>query len=584
MPPLETTASSPSRLGISSYRPLISGRRHMAVAGHHGATHAAFAILEAGGNAVDAGVAAGLALGVLQSDIVNIAGVAPILVYVAERDEVVSIAGLGTWPKAARAEYFREHHGGRIPKGLLRTVVPAAPAAWITALERFGTMSFSDVAAAAIRFAGDGFVMYPLMAEVIASHEADYRLWPSSCAIYLPNGRPPQVGDLLVQSDLARSLQYMCDQEAAASGKGRLAGLKAARDAFYRGDLAATFVKFHQENGGWLAAEDLAGFEAEVEAPVQVRYKEHEIYTCQPWCQGPALAQAFKLVEGLDIAVLGHNSPAYIHAVVEALKLVFADRERYFGDPRFVDVPLDRLLSPAYLAERRAAIRYDRAHPGLPPAGDGSRPAAVLAKGESRGQLDTSYVCVVDRHGNAFSATPSDTSSDSPVIPGTGLVPSMRGTQSWTNSDHASVVAPGKRPRLTPSPTLALGRRGRHGRELFPFGTPGGDVQIQAMLQAFLNVVEFGMDLQQAVEAPRFATYSFPDSFEPHAYQPDRLMLEARLPGATGDRLSELGHDVQWWPQFVWRAGAMGMIRKDPDSGLMSAGADPRRQTYALGW
>ncbi len=376
----------------------------------------------------------------------------------------------------------------------------------------------------------------------------------------------------------------MCDEEAAAAGKSRAAGLKAARDAFYKGDLAAAFVKFHKDNGGWLTAEDLAGFEAEVEAPVEVAYKEHKIHTCQPWCQGPALAQAFKLVEGIDLQSLGHNSPAYVHAVVETLKLVFADRERYFGDPRFVEVPLTRLLSPEYAALRRALIRHDRAYPGLPPAGDGTRPATVVATAPTRGQLDTSYVCVVDRHGNAFSATPSDTSSDSPVIPGTGMVPSMRGTQSWTNTDHASVVAPGKRPRLTPSPTLVLGRRGRHGRELFPLGTPGGDVQIQAMLQTFLNVVEFGMDLQQAVEAPRFATYSFPNSFEPHAYQPDRLMLEARLPAATADRLGQLGHDVQWWPQFVWRAGAMCMIRKDPDTGLIAAGADPRRPCYALGW
>lgn len=584
MPPLEKTTTPLGEPGISSFRPVIAGQRHMAVAGHFGASHAAFAILEAGGNAVDAGVAAGLALGVLQSDIVNVAGVAPTLIYLADRDEVVSIAGLGTWPKAASADVFRKSHGGQIPKGLLRTVVPAAPAAWIAALSRYGTMSFSDVAEAAIRFARDGFSMYPLMSEIIASHEADYRSWPSTADIYLPNGKVPKPGELFVQSDLARTLQFMCDSEKAAASKGREAGLQAARDAFYKGDIASTIVRFHQQNGGLMTAEDMAGFDAEIERPVSIRYKDHDVFTCQAWCQGPALAQALKLVEGIDVKALGHNSPAYIHTIVEALKLVFADRERYFGDPRFVDVPLQRLLSDAYLAERRAMIRADRAFPGLPPAGDGSRPKTVLAKHASRGQLDTSYVCVVDRHGNVFSATPSDTSSESPVIPGTGLVPSMRGTQSWTDPDHASVVAPGKRPRLTPNPALALGPRGKKGRLLFPFGTPGGDVQIQAMLQAFLNVVEFGMDVQQAVEAPRFATYSFPDSFEPHAYQPDKLTLEARLPSSTADELKGRGHDVQWWPQFVWRAGAMCMIRRDPDDGQMFAGADPRRPCYALGW
>ena len=571
-------------LGISTYRPVITGQSHIVAAGHFGATHAAFRILEAGGNAVDAGVAAGLALGVLQSDIVNVAGVAPTLIYLAERDEVISLAGLGTWPKAASAEYFRKNHGGAIPKGLLRTVVPAAPATWIKALELYGTMSFSDVAEGAIRFARDGFAMYPLMSEVITMYEEDYRRWPSTSAIYLPNGRPPRVGDLFVQSDLARSLQYMCDQEKAHSDKGRLAGLQAARDAFYTGDIAATFARFHKENGGWLTMDDLAGFEVDVERPVSVRYKDHTIYTCSAWCQGPSLAQAFKLVEGIDLKALGHNSPEYAHVVVEALKLVFADRERYIGDPKFVDVPLSRLLSDAYAAERRTAIRRDRAYPGMPPAGDGSRPKWMQTSEETRSQLDTSYVCVIDRHGNVFSATPSDTSNESPVIPGTGLVPSMRGTQSWTEPDHASVVAPGKRPRLTPNPGLALGRRGKLGRELLPFGTPGGDVQIQAMLQTFLNMVEFGMNPQQAVEAPRFATQSFPDSFQPHAYQPNRLMLESRLPKAVGEHLSALGHDVQWWPQFIWRAGGMCAVRKDPDTGMMLAGADPRRACYALGW
>ena len=565
-------------------QPMITGARHMISAGHYLAAEAGYAVLRAGGNVVDAGVAAGIALGVVHSDQVQFSGVAPMMIHLADRDETITIAGLGGWPRAARIETFVEEHGGAIPVGLLRTVVPAAPATWIRALELYGTMSFSDVAEGAVHFARDGFAMYPTMSDVITMYEEDYRRWPSTSAIYLPNGRPPRVGDLFVQSDLARSLQYMCDQEKAHSGKGRLAGLQAARDAFYTGDLAATIARFHKENGGWLTMGDLAGFEVDPERPVSVDYKDYTVYTCPAWCQGPVLGQALKLVEGIDLRALGHNAPEYAHLVIEALKLVFADRERYYGDPKFVDVPLSRLLSDAYAAERRAAIRSDRAYPGMPPAGDGSRPKWMQTSEETRSQLDTSYVCVIDRHGNVFSATPSDTSNESPVIPGTGLVPSMRGTQSWTEADHASVVAPGKRPRLTPNPAFALGRRGRLGRELLPFGTPGGDVQIQAMLQTFLNMVEFGMNPQQAVEAPRFATQSFPDSFQPHAYQPNRLMLESRLPQAVGEHLSAVGHDVQWWPQFIWRAGGMCAIRKDPDSGMMFAGADPRRACYALGW
>lgn len=583
MPALET-APVVNRDQAVPGRPTVSARDHMVVAGHYGAAHAAFRILEAGGNAIDAGVAGGIALGVLQSDIVNVAGVAPILIYHAESDQVVSISGLGTWPRKASAEYFRREHGGSIPPGLLRTVVPAAPAAWIAALDRYGTMSFGDVAEAAIRFARDGFPMHPLMAEVIREHEADYRRWPSNAAVYLPNGRPPAVGELFVQSDLARTLQFMVDEEKKASREGRKAGLRAARNAFYKGDIASVIVDYHQKNGGWLDADDMAGFDVEIEPAVRVRYKAHDIYTCPPWCQGPVLGQALKLVEGLDIKALGHNSPAYAHHLTEALKLVFADRERYYGDPRFVDVPVAQLLSEEYARVRRQAINPDRAHRGIPPAGNGEAIRAIKPNSPSRGHLDTSYICVVDRHGNAISATPSDTSSESPVIPGTGLVPSMRGNQSWTEAGHASELAAGKRPRLTPSPALALGRCGSSGRELFPFGTPGGDVQVQAMLQAFLNVVEFGMDLQQAVEASRFATYSFPDSFQPHAAQLDRLSLEAELHAAAGDSLAALGHDVHRWPERIWRAGAICMIRKDPDTGVMFAGADPRRPCYALGW
>jgi len=569
--------------GIDSYRPPVTGRRHAVVAGHYGAAHAAMRVLEGGGNAVDAGVAAGIALSVLQSDLVSMAGVAPILIYLAARREVVSIAGLGGWPRAASAEYLRREHGGRIPPGVLRTVVPAAPAAWITALRHYGTLSFGDVAQAAIGFARDGFAMHALMAETIREHEDGYRRWEANARIYLPGGRPPAVGELFVQADLARTLQFMVDEERRAAGRGRLHGLAAAHDAFYRGDIAAAMLSYHREHGGWLAAEDLASFDAEVERPVMVRYKGYELYSCPPWCQGPILGQTLKVLEGVDLAALGHNSPAYVHTVVEALKLTFADRERYFGDPRYVDVPLQRLLSDDYTSRLRARIRADRVFDGMPAA-------QPLESGVDVSALDTSYVCVADRHGNLFSATPSDATCESPIIPGTGMMPSSRGAQSWTDPGHPSVLAPGKRPRLTPSPMIAFGPahpddvHGERGRRALPFGSPGGDVQIQAMLQAFLNVVDFGMDPQQAVEAPRFATYGFPLTTDPHAYTPRKIKLEARLPPQTGDALAQLGHEVDWWPQFGWKAGGACMIVSDPERGVLTAGADPRRPSYALAW
>jgi gamma-glutamyltranspeptidase / glutathione hydrolase len=247
---------------------------------------------------------------------------------------------------------------------------------------------------------------------------------------------------------------------------------------------------------------------------------------------------------------------------------------------------MDVLLSESYAAERRRCIDPRKAAPGMPEAGDAGRAAAPKPKppqaawGESVQEPDTSYVSVIDRHGNALSATPSDASSSTPVIPGTGLCPSSRGSQGWCDPGHPAAVAPGKRPRLTCSPAMAL----RNGKAFMPFGSPGNDVQPQAMLQVFLNLNVFGMDLQTAVEAPRFATYSFPASSEPHAYYPARLNLEQRIARSTGDALAALGHDVKWWPDLEWRAGAVCAVRVNPDTGVLEGGADPRRLSYALGW
>lgn len=583
--PSDSISRSLSVRGVESLRPVLMGTRHMAVAGHYGAAHAAFAILESGGNAVDAGVAAGIALGVLQSDLVNVAGVAPIMIYRADRREVLTISGLGTWPRAVTPDLFLKRHGGKIPDGVLRTVVPAAPDAWITALETFGTMSFGDCAAAAIRFAGEGFPMYGLMSDMIGMHAADYLRWPSSAAIYLPNGQPPRRGEVFVQADLGGTLRYMADQENAAIKKGRAAGLTAARDAFYRDDVAQAIVAYHKANGGLMTEQDMASFRVAIEPPVKTRFAGIDIYACGPWCQGPVLPQMLNLLAGIDLKRMGHNSLDYAHAVTEAIKLAFADRERYYGDPRFVSVPIETLLSDAYAQERRAMLRPDRAWQEMPPHGEIAglavrHPPSPTTHAAAVGAHDTSYVAVVDKDGNVFSATPSDPSYDTPVIPGTGLCPSSRGSQSWADPAHASSVAPGKRPRLTPSPALAILADGSP----MPLGTPGGDVQAQALLQVFLNMTLFDMNPQQAVEAPRFASYSFPDSFEPHGYSPAVLHAESRVQQAVREGLAARGHKIVDWPEFVWRAGAVCVLRRDRASGVISAGADPRRPCYAVGW
>jgi gamma-glutamyltranspeptidase/glutathione hydrolase len=567
---------------------MITGARYMISAGHYLAAEAGAAILQAGGNVVDAGVAAGIALGVVHSDQVQFSGVAPMVIHLAERDETVTIAGLGGWPRAARLETFVEQHGGAVPVGLLRTVVPAAPDAWILALERYGTLGFGDVAAAAIRYAREGFTMHPVMAHYIERFADLYRRWPASAAIWLPGGRAPREGELFVQADLARSLQFMADEERAASARGRAAGLQAARDAFYRGDLAAAMARYHREQGGWLTAEDLASYRSEVTPPVRLTFGGMEVLTCGPWCQGPVLLQMLSLLDGLDLRALGHNTPAYVHLVTEAMKLCFADRERYYGDPRVVPVPMDALLAPAYADARRRLIG-ERAWPEMPPAGrvagidapaSMSHAAEPVAGGGADLDGDTSYVCVVDRRGNAFSATPSDSSWDGPVIPGLGFVPSTRGSQSWAVPGHASCVAPGKRPRLTPNPALA-----RRGREwVMPFGAPGGDLQPQGMLQVLLNHTVFGMSIQEAVEAPRFVTHSFPGSFEPHPYHPARLDLERSIGEARGEALAARGHRVQWLPDLSIGTAGVCAISGDLQRGILSGGADPRRAARAMGW
>ncbi len=568
-------------------RPTIMGTRHVIAAGHYLAAHAGFAILEAGGNAVDAGVAAGIAMGVLQTDKVNFGGVAPLIVYLAKKKEIHCIDGLGVWPKSITPDYFQKFHGGKIPASVLRSVVPAAPDAWITALERFGTLTFGEVASAAIRFARDGFPMYPLMSEFIYANQSSYVRWPASKKVFLPKGRPPVPGELFVQADLGGTLQYLADVEKANKRKGRRRALRAARDAFYKGDVAAAIVKYHQREGGLMRMEDFADFSIKFEPTVKAKFHGIEVHACGPWSQGPVVPMALNMLKGDNLAALGHNSPEYIHVVTEALKLAFADRHQHFGDPNFIKVPMKGLLSDQYAAHRRGMINADRAWPGMPPAGDPATLADLPQRwmtpaqpDEAPGPGDTTYTCCIDRHGNAFSATPSDGSNSSPLIPGIGILCSGRGTQSWADPTHPCSVAPGKRPRLTPNPALAF----KNGKVLMPFGTPGGDVQPQAMLQVFLNVNAFGMDAQAAVEAPRFANYSFPGSFEPHEYFPGRLYLEGRIARTAGAELARRGHKVHWWDDYTWLAGAPCTIVVDHKTGVMHGGADPRRPAYVLGW
>lgn len=568
------------------YQPTMLGTRYMVSAGHYLATQAGFNILEAGGNAVDAGVAAGMALAVVQSDIVNCGGVAPMIIYLAEKNEVVTVSGLGWWPKAAKLEIFLREHNGTVPAGVRRSVMPAAPDAWLTALKHFGTKSFGEVAHAAIRYARDGFPMHPTYRGTVEKAQEGYSRFPSNMAVMLPDGRIPEVGENFVQADLARTLQYMVDQETAAAKKGREAGLDAARAAFYEGDIAKAIAKFHREQGGFITEEDLRNFKVGIEPPVKRRYWGIDVYTCGVWCQGPVLLQMMALLESYDLKEMGHNSVDYIHTLSEAIKLSFADRERFYGDPRYIDVPLETLLSKDYNRGRQEMIRRDEAWPDMPPHGAIPGFEAVAAKALTPPKApeylghDTSYACAIDAKGNTFSTTPSDSCGASPIIPGLGLIASSRGSQNWAVEGHASAIAPGKRPRLTPNPALAM----IDGKMTMPFGTPGGDVQCQAMLQVFLNIHQFGMDPQTAIEAPRFATYSHPSSFAPHEADPGVLKIENRIDKSAGDALARKGHKVEWWPEITRAAGAVCTIVHDREAKKLTGGADPRRMSRAMGW
>mgnify|MGYP001285623878 CR=1 FL=1 len=565
------------------------GTRHMVSAGHYLATNAAFQILEAGGNAIDAGVSGSIVLSVVQCDFVGFGGVAPIMIKPADQGQVVTVTGLGCWPRRASLDVLIDEYDGSIPHGLLRTVIPAAPDAWLTALKRWGTMSFSEISSAAISLADDGFAASDFLCAMLAECEDDIRQWPENEKIYLPNGRLPKAGERFQLEDLARTIRYMVDEEQAVAAKhGRVKGLQAARDAFYHGDIANTMASYHRTNGGWLREDDLAEFAVEILPPLVVSYKDIDVYTCGPWCQGPVLAQALRLLDGLNIESYEHNSADYIHLIVESLKLSFSDRHHYVGDPNFVDVPMDRLLADDYVNTRRQLISLDEAISGMPPPGlissmsvtDQLPKSTNLDDVKESTQIDTSYICVVDQRGNMFSSTPSDGMSTAPVIPGLGFVPSSRGAQSWTDPNVPAVMAPGKRPRLTPNPAIAV----KGNRQWMPFGSPGNDVQPQAMLQVLLNVFVSEFRLLDALEQPRFATYSFPRSSEPHPYTPDLLKVEGRISESVLLSLKDRGHDASSWPDWDWRAGAVCAIMFDTETGMLEGAADPRRPGSAVGW
>ncbi len=575
--------ASPER---TSHRPPIQARHYAICSGHYLATAAGNRMFNLGGNAIDAGVAAGICINVLLPDLTNFGGVAPTIVYHKEKDELRSISGLGYWGSDASLEIYQREEGGKIPNGARRSVIPAAADAWLTALARYGNLSFETVVTPAIELCEQGFQVYPSLSRNLQKHRPNIECFPSSAEIFLPGGRVPEVGKVLYQHDLGRTFRRMVEAEKQASGGGRQAGVEAARDGFYKGEIAREIAAFITAEGGFISEADLAGFASDIEEPPTVNYKGIDVYTCGPWCQGPMNLQVLKILEGFDLKGMGHNSADYLSVLVQALDLVFADREAYYADPKFVDVPLDGLLSDGYAAEQRGRIDPNQTFDEMPAPGSPTGVGAVRGGSGPVGDMnterypDTSYVCAVDAEGNAFSATPSDPVAGSPVIPGLGLIASGRGNQSRIDPDHPASLQAGKRPRLTPNPAMAF----KDGKLYMPFGTPGGDMQVQSMVQVFVNIVEFGMDPQQAIEQPRIGTFNHPDSFAPHTYWPGLRQVETRVDDSVIRELEARGHKVERWPEWTRATGNVCAIVVDEDSGTRTAGADARAEAYAIGW
>jgi len=579
----------------------VVAEKYMVSSGHPLATEAGLQILEKGGNAYDAAVAVCMALNVTRYFSAGAVGVSPTLIYDADRGAVRGYNGLGTAPGKATASYFHKQGWPIMPAlGINAQILPASPDAWVAILKDYGTMSFGEVAGPAIRLADQGFSMNETVAEVMTLPGwQDWlykRVWPYNYSVlYEPFGEDgPEAGDVFIQKDLAKTLTILVRAESEESLRtgDREAALDAVRREFYEGEIARAIVASQEKNNGMITMDDLAGYEGHWEEPVKGTYKGYTIWANGPWCQGPTVPMILQILENVDLQSLGHNSAEYVSAVAQAVELAYADREAYFGDPDFVDVPLRGLLSKEYAKERANQINPTRAFGKMPPPGDPWKyegrprpekvyvPKPVPAKYNPMRVLsvtsDTTYLSVIDSDGNAVSLTPSDFPV-SPMVEGHGILLGIRGTQFRLKDGHPARVAPYKRPRLTPNPSMVT----KDGKLWMSFGTPGGDQQPQAMVQVFLNMVEWGMDPQDAINQPRFKSRNFPDSFSPHLYYPGEIQIEAAMMENESE-LKGQGYKVEVLPPPARAMGAVCAIRRMGD-GTLVGGADPREQALAKG-
>jgi len=570
-------------------------------AGTDYATDAGMQALHNGGNAVDAGVAAMFAAASTEYSHFGWGGEAPILIRTKD-GKIFAIAGVGTMPKLATAEFFRQRKlepgeitsppekgglKGMVPvAGLMPALVPSMVDAGLLALRDFGTKSFSEEVAQAIDLA-DGSGIDELRAGTIAHDIAFFDLWPTSRNVFVPNGHVPVTGEIFHQPDLARTLRSMAaaEKKALAAGKNRVQAIDAVRDYFYRGEIAKKIDAFSRENKGLLRYDDMAAFHLEPEEAVSTNFKGYQVYKPGFWSQGPTMIEALNILNGYDLAAMRYNSATYLHTLTEALKLAYADRDTYYGDPKFNKIPTETLLSMDYANERRALIGpkaslefrpgkigpHPPVHPSLSEITRLKIDDALMAK-------DTTCVDAIDKDGMMFSSTPSGAWLPSVIAGDTGIPLTERAQSFLLVPGNPNELAGGKRPRVTLSPTLVT----KDGKPFLALSTPGGDNQEQSLIQVLLNVVIFHMDAEIALEAPRFQTRHLVSSFDNHAMNPGDLLLDDRIQPGVMEELAAKGHLVG--TRTRWSSGAAPVAIRVTPGGVIEAGADPYGYRSARAW
>ena len=562
------------------FHPRLFGTNAAVTSEHYLAANAGADILKAGGNAVDAAVAAALVEGVVNPHQNTIGGECPMLIQMNDMAQPVVVNGNTMAPRKATVSAYRERGYDNVPdSGILAAGVPASIGAYTTVLEKFGTMSFGDVVNAAMTLAKTGFPAHSGMANMpdfgIRDMASTFReRWKNNVALYMPDNDLPVPGQILYNSALAGCFDTLANAEATCNGT-REQGIAAARQAFYCGDIAREFERHSRERDGFLSMEDFEAYETFLEDPVFIDFETARIFKCGPWNQGPAMLQTLSILKNFNLRSYGHNTSDYLHTVIEAVNLAFADREQWYGDPRQVNVPIKELLEDHYGALRSELIDPACVGKEIRP-GDPMRPLSCLPIEERLGGNSwghgTVHVDSIDRWGNMVSATPSGGwMRSAEVVEAVGVPTGNRLMTFYLEPEnHPNIVAPHKRPRTTISPTLVH----RNGEPWMVYGSMGGDQQDQWMLQFFLNRAVFDMTIAESIEAAKFSSLHFPGFFAPHEWFLNKVQIEPRVSEHTIRNLQSRGHDVEVVPD--WTQGYLLAIERDSESGVLEAGYDPR--------